>query len=224
MNKQQFTNDGVQYEYQEVTLVSVSPVGGPVKGGTVVMLSGSQLYGSENTGLYCMFGVDGVVSATYEGSGLIRCTSPDVSGWKGAGMVALQVMSDDVVYVSTVSFFYEAEASVSSIYPVVGMMSGGTLVTVQGSGFVEGVDVYCKFGGMPSLARWVSSTKLECYSPAASAGYVSAGSSVSSSAISSAGGYVSLEVSMNDQNYSDDNTLFEYQVGAHVEHLSLIHI
>ena len=62
MNKQQFTNDGVQYEYQEVALLSVSPVGGPVKGGTVVMLSGSQLYGSENTGLYCMFGVDGVVS------------------------------------------------------------------------------------------------------------------------------------------------------------------
>ena len=115
-------------------------------------------------------------------------------------------------------------ASVSSIYPVVGMMSGGTLVTVQGSGFVEGVDVYCKFGGMPSLARWVSSTKLECYSPAASAGYVSARSSIPSSASSSmssdgGSGYVSLEVSMNDQNYSDDNTLFEYQVGAHVEHI-----
>ena len=80
-----------------------------------------------------------------------------------------------------------------------------------------GASVYCKFGGMPSVARWVSSMKLECYSPAASAGYVSAGSSMASS--SGGHGYVSLEVSMNDQNYSDDNTLFEYQVGAHVEHI-----
>ena len=132
-------------------------------------------------------------------------------------MVPVQVMSDDVVYVSTVAFFYEVEASVRSIYPVVGMMSGGTLVTVHGMGFVEGVDVYCKFGGMPSVARWVSSMKLECYSPAASAGYVSARSPMASSG--GGHGYVSLEVSMNDQNYSDDNTLFEYQVGAHVEHI-----
>ena len=90
-------------------------------------------------------------------------------------MVQVQVMNDDVVYVSTVAFFYEVEVSVSSIYPVVGMMTGGTLVVVHGSKFVEGVDTYCRFGGMPSLARFVSSTKLECYSPAASAGYVCRG-------------------------------------------------
>ena len=49
MNSQPFSTDGVQYEYVEVSLYGVSPVSGPVRGGTLVTLSGVGLYGSEST-------------------------------------------------------------------------------------------------------------------------------------------------------------------------------
>ena len=68
MNRQQFSTDGVQYEYVEVSLYGVSPVSGPVWGGTLVTLSGVGLHGSESTGLHCMFGECGVVEASSEGS------------------------------------------------------------------------------------------------------------------------------------------------------------
>ena len=152
MQGQQFTDDGVQYEYQEVSLLGVSPVSGPVKGGTLLLLSGMQLHASESTGLYCMFGWETLVEASFEHTGLVRCTSPDVSTSSSKGMVSMHLMSDDVVYTSTVAFFYEADVSVSSIYPVSGLVSGGTLVSVYGENFVDGINAYCKFGSISSLA------------------------------------------------------------------------
>ena len=133
----------------------------------MLMLSGSGLYGSESTGLYCMFGEWAVVAASYEGSGLIRCTSPDVSTSTSGGMLAVQLMSDDVLHMSSVAFFYDAHVSVSSIQPVSGMVSGGTLLMVHGSDFMQSSNAHCKFGGgLSSLARWLSSNLMECYSPA----------------------------------------------------------
>ena len=50
MKGQQLTDDGVQYGYQEVRLLGVSPVGVPMKGGTLLQLSGMQLHASESRG------------------------------------------------------------------------------------------------------------------------------------------------------------------------------
>ena len=204
MNRQQFSTDGVQYEYVELSLYGVSPVSGPVRGGTLVTLSGVGLYGSESTGLYCMFGEWGVVEASYEGVGMLRCVSPDVQGSLSQGLVSVQVLNDDVLYMSSVAYWYEVEVVVSSIWPVSGLMSGGTLVAVYGSNLMSvGASVYCKFGGVSSLARVASGEMLHCSSP-----------------VGGVAGYVGVELSLNDQQYSVGQVLFEYQVDAHVEHVS----
>ena len=68
MIRQQLSTDGAQCEHVEVSLHGVSPQSGPVRGGTLVTLSGVGLHGSESTGLCCMFGECGVVEASSEGS------------------------------------------------------------------------------------------------------------------------------------------------------------
>merc|ERR1711998_511897 len=92
------------------------------------------------------------------------------------------------------------------IYPLTGLESGGTLVEVHGANFRDLNTAYCKFaftsGDVVVSARWVMSSRLECISP-----------------VGRATEYVPVEVTMNDQNYSDDNVQFEYQGAAHVENV-----
>ena len=120
------------------------------------------------------------------------------------GLVSVQVLNDDVLYMSSVAYWYEVEVVVSSIWPVSGLMSGGTLVAVHGSNLMSvGATVYCKFGGVSSLARVSSGEMLHCSSP-----------------VGGVAGYVGVELSLNEQQYSVGQVLFEYQLDAHVEHVS----
>ena len=83
------------------------------------------------------------------------------------------------------------------------MVSGGTLLMVHGSHFMQSCNAYCQFGGgLSSLARWLSSNLMECYSPA-----------------STNEGYVQLQLSINDQDVSHEHVLLEYQHMAHVQHI-----
>ena len=82
-----------------------------------------------------------------------------------------------------------------------GPVSGGTVVSVHGSGFVQGPGLVCRFGAMdvPVPAKWLSDELIECRSRARNSA-----------------GNVTLEVSINNQDFSSSGVLFEYLSTPHV--------
>jgi hypothetical protein len=134
----------------------------------------------------------------------MSCTTPSYSS---AVTVDVHIFNNDAIYTSSLAFFYEIDVTVTAIHPWTGVISGGTVLEVHGTDFLDVSTAYCKFalesGDAVVLARWMMSTRLECITPVAS----------------SAQDNVLVEVTMNDQNYSDDGFVFEYQVAAHVRYV-----
>ena len=91
--------------------------------------------------LACRFGLV-TVSALYESSTRIVCTSPAAS----AGTSAVTVTLNGVDYsVTGGDFTHTAAARVASLSPQSGAVEGGTVVTVSGSGFVSSESLQCRF-------------------------------------------------------------------------------
>ena len=125
---------------------SVSPSVGPVLGGTVVVVRGANLHdapGGGEYGAFCEFAGVAVVSASFDGEGTVRCVTPASAG---AGAVAVHLVSDDAVLPTSVAFTYHALLTVSRVEPPMGMLSGGTLVTLSGSGFDPSVATLARIG------------------------------------------------------------------------------
>ncbi len=71
------------------------------------------------------------------------------------------------------SVMFEEPAKLLSISPSFGPASGGSIIDVRGSGFVEGCMLKCRFGHSSALeARIVTSTLVRCTSPVAAPGIV----------------------------------------------------
>ena len=84
-------------------------------------------------------------------------------------------------------------ASVVSMLPSTGPVSGGTNVTVTGIEFVNSPLLSCMFGSQPVTARWISTTQLWCLSPPEVASVVA------------------VEISNNYQQYTSNDVKFSYQ-------------
>eukprot|EP00966_Prymnesium_polylepis_P137515 3177767-Prymnesium_polylepis.1 len=141
MNLQQYSAQGTMFDYRDVQLVSVSPAVGPIAGGTTIVVSGHNFHMSTHQGLWCEF--DGTsVQATFESEHMISCVAPSASS---PGLIQITMKNDGATYDSTIAFLYRSDPKVFSITPVAGMVEGGTLVTVFGTGFVSTVASQCKF-------------------------------------------------------------------------------
>ena len=89
---------------------------------------------------------------------------------------------------------------VSMLQPTKGPASGGTRVTVVGTGFKSGT-TRCQFGpSRPISAMYISQTQVVCFSPAAG------GSSISSLPVE-----VTTDNSGSAETFSADGILFSYQ-------------
>ena len=132
-----------------------------------------------------MFAGAGVVSASYDGEEAVRCITPAV---ESPGWLAVHVISNDAVYASSVSFEFLWPVAVSGVEPVAGLLAGGTLLRVRGSGFMPSATALVRFGSVRTVvARVLSSTLLECTSPS----HIQAG-------------LVPVELTLNEQDYSSD--------------------
>ena len=142
-NDQQYTSDLLHYEYVEVALHSIHPLGGPTLGGTEVRVLGANLHPPGVRGLFCQFAGAEVVQASYDGEEAVRCVTPPAAA---AGWLAVHVINNDAIYATSVAFEYYEGLAVSSIEPVVGTLGGGTLLTVRGSGFTPSTTALVRFG------------------------------------------------------------------------------
>lgn len=146
------------------TVTSVSPNLGGTAGGTSVTIHGTNLAGVTSV----RFG-DSIVGPTWADSTTVVAQSPA----HAAGVVHVRVVSaggtsptsalDQFTYISS-------GPVVTNVTPRVGPTSGGTLITIDGSGFLGAA--YVSFGGVNVVPWSVTDTRIVVFSPAHAAGLV----------------------------------------------------
>ncbi|WP_230329970.1 IPT/TIG domain-containing protein [Nocardia aurantiaca] len=150
------TSNGASYTYVTVpSLTFIAPITGPTAGGTTVTLTGTGLSGA--TGVN--FGATPATSFTIVSNTQIRAIAP-----AGAGTVSVTVTS--AAGSSTgLPFTYVGVPTVISVSPNSGPVTGGTVVTVTGTGFTGATAV--NFGAAPATLYFVlSDTQILAIAPA----------------------------------------------------------
>jgi hypothetical protein len=159
-------SSGDQFTFTSAPVVTgVSPLVGPVTGGTAVTIQGENL--NEATAVK-FGGTPGTgVSASADGS-TISATSPAGS----AGQVDIRVVTPGgtSAITSMDQFTYAAPPVVTGVSPVSGVTAGGTAVAITGTNFTEVSAV--NFGATAATYTVNSATSISATSPAGGSGTV----------------------------------------------------
>ncbi len=144
---------------------SIQPTHGALSGGTQLTINGQNfrgLVGVTVGGVAC----SNVVVNT---SGtLLTCNTPTGAS---AGPKNVVVSNGDATSTTVVNgFTYDAPMVIASVSPASGPASGGTLVTIDGSGFLG--NLFVRFGGQPASSVTVNGprTRITCVSPPVASG------------------------------------------------------
>ena len=193
-NAIQFSSSNVTYVFlQRASVLFVSPSAGPVRGSTNVTIIGVGLV----SGSTCRFGQQAALATVWVSLTEVVCVSPPLA----TGIYSLEVTSNLQDYTTDrMAFEYVLASSILVLEPITGPALGGTAVQVAGTNFMSGPGLMCRFGAgnTPVSARFISSTQLEC-------------TSLPHSPVN-----VTLEVSVNNQDYSTSGVIFEYMPAAAV--------
>ncbi|MEO4000559.1 IPT/TIG domain-containing protein [Mesorhizobium sp. CAU 1732] len=149
------------YEAPPPVVDSVTPNSGPVAGGTVVTIRGSEFRGLNSWSV--LFGDQRATNLRVISHTELQATSPAGS----AGPVDVTVNAEGGLSVPGADsiFTYVAPLAVTSVSPASGLIDGGTAVTITGTGFTEASAV--SFGGIPALAFFVDDdTEIMAVAPA----------------------------------------------------------
>jgi hypothetical protein len=154
------TSGADQFTYQAApTVTGLSPSSGPVGGGTSVTITGTNFQAATAV----KFGATGSPSFTVDSSTSITATAPS-SVTPGAVNVTV-VTTSGTSAISTADHFVNlAVPTITGITPLAGPVSGGTSVTITGSGFTRPSAV--SFGGVPAKSvTVVSATEITAVAP-----------------------------------------------------------
>lgn len=145
---------------KDLAIKTVTPSLGPITGNFSVALTGGPFRKTDAT--RCRF-ADVVTLATWMSFDEIICMAPPHT----QGLFALHVTQNDQDYLDTgFPFFYYLEQGIHRIFPVFGPASiAGTIVTVEGSGFVNSTLLACRFGFVVFPGEYVSPKVMKCMSP-----------------------------------------------------------
>lgn len=152
------------YTYQAApTVVSVTPNQGALGGGTAVTISGTNFA----VGATATFGGSACTSLLVLNSTTITCVTPMQLI---TGSVAVTVTNPDNQFGSLANgYSYYLSPTISSVSPNAGIISGGTVITITGSGFRAGASVDIS-GSACSPVTVVSATQITCTTAAHIAG------------------------------------------------------
>ena len=200
LNGQQFSPGSVEYAYRTAPHVSaLCPTSGPVSGNTSVLVHGARF--SSRHAWLCRFG-NSSVSASFRSDAQLGCVSPARAT---VGELVVEVSVDSRNFTaSRVPYSYYADPAVSAIAPTGGPgLRGATVLSVSGVGFSGGSDYRCRFGEHAVRAVRTGGGNLTCTSP--------------QRAVAEA---VSVEVTLNGQQYSRGGAPFAYRALEVVSSLS----
>lgn len=142
-----------------VKRVSIEPSGGPLTGGTLETVTGTDFDKSFPIG--CKFGSysDGIV---YVSDQTIQCRSPP----HPPGTVDFVVITNDnEISLDDVVFEYYKAPTILFADPISGPQHGGTVVRIYGSDFQSNVNYLCHFGDVHVSGQFVATDTIECSSP-----------------------------------------------------------
>ena len=146
-----------------VTLTGISPSLGPVGGGTVLSLAGSGFA----SGMAIKIGSTACTNILVSSPTSATCTT--AAGNQGQQNVSISVGSVVAGLGNAFTYVSGVAPSIAAVSPNFGPISGGTSVTILGSGFVSGVQV--SIGGMScSNVVLLTGGSLTCSTPASSYG------------------------------------------------------
>jgi hypothetical protein len=168
-NGADFTADGATFMVEAAAEVfKLQPAFGPTSGGSTVNIHGANfVHGST----VCRWG-DATVSsrAVHVSDSHVRCLSEAApSGGVNQYLYVSNNNGSDFTSVA-VPFQYHFDVQITSVYPLSGVGTGGTFVTVTGSNFMDSDGLACKFSdvaGVPAIvpALMISSTQVKCRTP-----------------------------------------------------------
>jgi hypothetical protein len=158
--------DDYTYVVPAPTVTSISPSTGDIAAGTSVTITGTNL-----TGASVKFGSVAATSVVVNSATSVTAKAPVVAAAgvvdvivTTAGGSSAVVAGDKFTYTSVV---VPVTPTVTSISPNAGASTGGTVVTINGSGFVAGATV--KFGTLAGTGvTVVSATQIKATTPAVS--------------------------------------------------------
>ena len=153
-----YNPDQTQFEYYEpLTMTNVEPFEGPVDGGTVLFMSGSNFRNDDGN---VMFGTVTVMSH-FVSSSLRIIESPMFS------TTGLQTLYASTQKTALTAFSAVDELSLSSVSPALSTIDGGQDLVVIGDNFSAPAAVWCRAGAIgPLLAYPTDAKSLRCTSPA----------------------------------------------------------
>ncbi len=148
------------------TVTALNPAAGPTAAGTLVTVTGSGFV----TGATVRFGSNAATNVVVASSTTITASAP--AGTAGSVVnVTVTVPAGTSATGPANQFTYDALPSVTAVSPTFGPASGGTSLTITGTGFVSGTAVL--FGASAATNVVVSSaTSLTATAPAGTAGVI----------------------------------------------------
>lgn len=161
VNGQQFVETGIAFEYLVESAVRyIQPSLGPAHGGTMVDVVGTAFVNS--TALSCRF-AGRSVHATFVSKERVRCVTPPMAS---PSVLPLEISNNGVDFTSSGALFsFVTALEIKVFWPTSGPTTGGTLITVQGSGFLGGSTVECILNEVQVPAAVYSDDELSCLTP-----------------------------------------------------------
>jgi hypothetical protein len=141
---------------------SITPASGPITGGTQIVIFGARFDGTVTVTVGGRAAASVAVNASRT---QITCRTPAAST---PGVVPVAVLSDATGSTTVpAGFTYNTPPVITSLSPTSGPLTGGTLLTISGAGFLGQLTV--TVGGLPATSVQVSAgnTVVTCRTPAA---------------------------------------------------------
>lgn len=205
LGKYAYTTSFAEYYYYKQPVVkNIHPHGGPIEGGTEIVIEGAHFEFLPEYGVvpHCQIG-DKIAEAKYESSVRIICPSPPGDSVDKKYPIKISLNGED--FIDTGKFFhYYKNSQILSIHPTSGPNTGGTTIKITGEHFSDlsnQNEFLCKFEPLNTdipakyiSARYFNQTTILCASP---------------------GGFgnvdtVKVDVSFNGIDYTKSNKEFRY--------------
>ena len=157
------TDCGVRLSlYNPIENVDFTPTVGVTTGGTVVSIYTVSNAFPSSAKVVCSFGNNGTVLALKFTGSKITCKSPPHTVSDVA--LGVSINTYDFHY-SKFAYSFVVENSITYVEPSSGSSTGGTTLSIYGTGFQNRSSLSCRFGNTIVEATYMSSTSIYCITP-----------------------------------------------------------